>query len=238
MVCSVLILGNLIGRILKLDIHLITLTSAGSAICGAAAVLGTESVLKNQPYKTAIAVSTVVIFGTISMFLYPLMYKMGWLDLNSQQMGIYIGSTIHEVAHVVGAGNALNDIYIAQNAVIVKMIRVMLLAPFLLILSLLVDRKNRKKRNLPSKKSKIIIPWFAFGFIGVIVFNSLIFLPAVLVDVINMVDDFALTMAMTALGVETNFKMFKQSGFKTFILAFLLFIWLIIGGYSFVKLIC
>lgn len=166
------------------------------------------------------------------------MYKMGWLDLNSQQMGIYIGSTIHEVAHVVGAGNALNDIYIAQNAVIVKMIRVMLLAPFLLILSLLVDRKNRKKRNLPSKKSKIIIPWFAFGFIGVIVFNSLIFLPAVLVDVINMVDDFALTMAMTALGVETNFKMFKQSGFKTFILAFLLFIWLIIGGYSFVKLIC
>lgn len=204
---------------------------AGSAICGAAAVLGTEPVLKNQPHKTAIAVSTVVIFGTISMFLYPLMYKMGWLDLNSQQMGIYIGSTIHEVAHVVGAGNALNDTVIAESAVVVKMIRVILLAPFLLILSLLVGRKNRKQGIETSEKSKITIPWFAFGFLVVIGFNSLNLLPEALVDGINSADDFALTMAMTALGVETNFRKFKQSGLKPFILAFILFIWLVVGGY-------
>ena len=236
MVLSVLTLGYFVGRMLKLDPHLTTLTSAGSAICGAAAVLGTEPVLKNQPHKTAIAVSTVVIFGTISMFLYPLMYKMGWLNLNSQQMGIYIGSTVHEVAHVVGAGNALNDAVIAESAVIVKMIRVILLAPFLLILSLLVGRKNRKQGIETTEKSKITIPWFAFGFLVVIAFNSLNLLPEAFVAGINTADDFALTMAMTALGVETNFKKFKQSGLKPFILAFILFIWLVVGGYGVSKL--
>lgn len=70
---------------------------------------------------------------------------MGWLDLTAQQIGIYIGATVHEVAHVVGAGNAINNAEIAESAVIVKMIRVILLAPFLLILSLLVGRKNRRK---------------------------------------------------------------------------------------------
>lgn len=237
MVCSVLIIGYFTGRILKLDPHISTLTTAGSAICGAAAVLGTEPVLKSKPHKTAIAVSTVVIFGTISMFLYPFLYNIGWLDLDTQQMGVYIGSTIHEVAHVVGAGNALNNVEIAESAVIVKMIRVILLAPFLLILSLLVGRKNRRNGIVENKKSKITIPWFAFGFLLVIGFNSINLLPQGVVNGINFADDFALTMAMTALGVETNFKKFKDSGLKPFILASVLFLWLVFGGYWVVKLI-
>ena len=237
MVCSVLIIGYFTGRILKLDPHISTLTTAGSAICGAAAVLGTEPVLKSKPHKTAIAVSTVVIFGTISMFLYPFLYNIGWLDLDTQQMGVYIGSTIHEVAHVVGAGNALNNVEIAESAVIVKMIRVILLAPFLLILSLLVGRKNRRNGIVENKKSKITIPWFAFGFLLVIGFNSINLLPQNIVNGINLADDFALTMAMTALGVETNFKKFKDSGLKPFILASVLFLWLVFGGYWVVKLI-
>ena len=236
MVCSVLIIGYFTGRILKLDPHISTLTTAGSAICGAAAVLGTEPVLKSKPHKTAIAVSTVVIFGTISMFLYPFLYNIGWLDLDIQQMGVYIGSTIHEVAHVVGAGNALNNVEIAESAVIVKMIRVILLAPFLLILSLLVGRKNRRNGVVENKKSKITIPWFAFGFLLVIGFNSINLLPQNIVNGINLADDFALTMAMTALGVETNFKKFKDSGLKPFILALVLFLWLVFGGYWVVKL--
>ena len=78
-----------------------------SAICGAAAVLGAESVIRPQPYKTAVAVSTVVIFGTIAMFLYPVIYNTGISGLDAREMGVYTGSTLHEVAHVVGAGNAM-----------------------------------------------------------------------------------------------------------------------------------
>ena len=99
--------GIYIGKLLKIDRGIALLTSVGSGICGAAAVLGAEATLKSKPYKTAVAVSTVVIFGTISMFLYPALYNHGVINLTPEQMGIYTGSTLHEVAHVAGAGNSM-----------------------------------------------------------------------------------------------------------------------------------
>ncbi|MDE6371225.1 MAG: putative sulfate exporter family transporter, partial [Duncaniella sp.] len=132
-VVTVTILGGvLIGRLLKMDRDIALLTSVGSGICGAAAVLGAEATLRTKPYKTAVAVATVVIFGTIAMFVYPVLWRSGILDVSATQMGIYSGSTLHEVAHAVGAGNAMGT-EIAGIAIIVKMIRVMLLVPVLLV---------------------------------------------------------------------------------------------------------
>ena len=210
------------------------LTSIGSGICGAAAVLGAESTIRTQPYKTAVAVATVVIFGTISMFLYPVAYRSGWLDLSPQEMGIYAGSTLHEVAHAVGAGNAMGT-EISDVSVIVKMIRVMLLVPVLLILGFWVARRQKKDVNANAEKGKVSIPWFAIGFLAVIGFNSFNLLPAVFVDAINYVDTFLLTMAMAALGAETSIDKFKKAGAKPFILAFCLDLWLIGGGYILSK---
>ena len=109
-IVAVTILGGIyIGKLMKMDKDIALLTSIGSGICGAAAVLGAESTIQTKPYKTAVAVATVVIFGTISMFLYPIAYRSGWLDLTPQQMGIFSGATLHEVAHAVGAGNAMGQ---------------------------------------------------------------------------------------------------------------------------------
>lgn len=138
-VAATIFIGMFVGRLLKMDRDLALLTSTGSAICGAAAVLGAEPVVKGEPHKTAVAVSTVVIFGTLSMFLYPAMYRAGILDLSPEQMGLYTGSTLHEVAHVVGAGNAMGK-EISDSAIIVKMIRVMMLAPVLVIMSFVLAR--------------------------------------------------------------------------------------------------
>ena len=220
-----LLIGIGAGRLLKLDRDLSLLTATGSAICGAAAVLGAESVIKPQPYKTAVAVSTVVIFGTIAMFLYPMLYRSGVTGLDETGMGVYTGSTLHEVAHVVGAGNAMGD-KISDTAIIVKMIRVILLAPVLLIMSFLIGGKPA-----PGQKRKVTVPWFAFGFIAVIGFNSLNLIPSSIVNYINGFDTFLLTMAMTALGAETSIDKFRQAGAKPFLLAAILFVWLIGGGY-------
>ena len=134
-VVTVTILGGvLIGRLMKMDRGIALLTSVGSAICGAAAVLGTESAIRVKPYKTAVAVSTVVIFGTLAMFVYPLLYRNGVFDLSPREMGVFTGSTVHEVAHVVGAGNAMGK-EVSDSAIIVKMIRVMMLVPVLIIIS-------------------------------------------------------------------------------------------------------
>lgn len=229
-VVGTLLLGIFLGRVLKMDRDLALLTSTGSAICGAAAVLGAEPVVKAEPHKTAVAVSTVVIFGTVSMFLYPALWRAGVFDLTPEQMGLYTGATLHEVAHVVGAGNAMSP-EIADSAIIVKMIRVMMLAPVLLAMGLLLARRTKGGTG----RAKITIPWFAFGFLAVIGFNSFDLLPEMLVEGINSFDTFLLTMAMTALGAETSFEKFKRAGFKPFLLAGLLYLWLLGGGYLLVK---
>lgn len=233
-VTGTLLLGILVSKLMKMDKDVALLTSTGSAICGAAAVLGAEPVVKSQPHKTAVAVSTVVIFGTISMFLYPAMYRAGILELTPEQMGIYTGSTLHEVAHVVGAGNAMGT-EISDPAVIVKMIRVMLLAPVLLIMSFCLAKFGNKGHAKTGTKSKITIPWFAVGFLLIIGFNSLDLLPHAVVEGINSFDTFLLTMAMTALGAETSIDKFKKAGAWPFILASVLFIWLLVGGYLMAK---
>lgn len=237
-VSSTFIIGYFVGtKILKLDREITILTSAGSAICGAAAVIATESVLKSPAYKSAIAVSTVVVFGTIAMFLYPFLFKLGILNLSEANMGIYIGATLHEVAHVVGAGQSLGE-NVSQNAVIVKMIRVMMLAPFLIILSIwLLKTAVNSTNNEESKKSKIIIPWFAVMFIVVVGFNSFDLLSLKMVESINYLDGFLLTIAMTALGMQTSFDKFRKVGLKPVYLATILFMWLIFAGYLIVSLL-
>ena len=230
-VAATIFIGLFVGRLLKMDKDL-----------GAAAVWGAEPVVKSEPHKTAVAVSTVVIFGTLSMFIYPAMYRAGILDLTSEQMGLYTGSTLHEVAHVVGAGNVMGK-EISDTAIIVKMIRVMMLAPVLVMMSFALARTAVKAVSdsvketaaVTAKRGKITIPWFAFGFLAVIGFNSFDLLPHAVVDGINNIDTFMLTMAMTALGTETSIEKFKKAGAKPFILAAVLYIWLLGGGYLLAK---
>lgn len=235
--------GYRLGKVLKMDRDIALLTSVGSGICGAAAVLGAEATLRTKPYKTAVAVATVVIFGTLSMFLYPIMYRTGLLGLSPEQMGIYGGSTLHEVAHAVGAGNAMGE-DVAKVTVIVKMIRVMMLVPVLLVLGWWVASRGVKPKASQVEaagKGKVAIPWFAFWFLAVIGLNS--FLEWILPgfgssqcnQVITYIDTFLLTMAMVALGAETSIDKFKKAGPKPFLLAFLIYIWLLGGGYLIVK---
>lgn len=231
--------GILAGKQLRMDSDTSLMVSTGSAVCGAAAVLGAEPVVKCQPYKTAIAVSTVVIFGTLSMFLYPVAWRAGWIGLTDQQMAVYVGSTLHEVAHVVGAGNAVDPdgaLAIAGSATITKMIRVMMLAPLLLVMGLCLSRRGKGKAQ---GKMKISVPWFAFLFLAVIGLNSLLTNYNVISEqgygLINNFDTFLLTMAMTALGAETSFEKFKHAGAKPFVLAGIIYVWLVVGGFFLCK---
>ena len=236
-IVAVTIIGGVyLGKLLKMDRDIALLTSIGSGICGAAAVLGAESTIQTKPYKTAVAVATVVIFGTISMFIYPIAYRAGILGLSPEEMGIYAGSTLHEVAHAVGAGNAMGT-DISNVAIIVKMIRVMLLVPVLLILGYWVAlNAARSGASGDSRKGgKISVPWFAVLFLVVIGFNSLNLLPQSVIDVINWICTFLLTMAMAALGAETSIDKFKKAGAKPFVLAALLYVWLLAGGWALSK---
>ena len=213
-------------KVFGLDKHTSWLIGAGSSICGAAAVLASEPVVKAEASKVTVAVATVVIFGTIAIFLYPAMYPLLAHWFTPETYGIYMGSTMHEVAQVVAAGHAVSPD--AENAaVIAKMLRVMMLAPFLLFLA------ARVKQLTPAgngEKSKITIPWFSIMFILVAVFNSFHLLPKAVVDMLVTLDTVLLAMAMAALGVTTHVSALKKAGAKPLLMALMLFVWLIVGG--------
>ena len=223
-------IGALVGiRWLKMEVPTALMTAAGAAICGAAAVVATEPVVKAKSHQTAAAVATVVVFGTLAMFLYPLVYRTGLVPMDLPTFGVYIGATVHEVAHVVGAGEAVSP-ETADTAVIVKMTRVLLLAPALIIMGILLQREK-------GPDQRMAIPWFAVGFIVVAGINSLNLFPAVVVQALIQLDTFLLTMAMTALGLSTVASQFKGMGYGPLLLALTLAVWLVLGGFGITQLL-
>jgi uncharacterized membrane protein YadS len=227
------------------------LIGAGNAICGAAAVMATEPLLRAKAEHVTVAISTVVVFGTLAIFLYPALYQLNqhWhlLPAGSRAFGIYAGSTIHEVAQVFAAGRSIS-VETANTAVITKMVRVMMLAPFLIALSAWLARKSAGENgghsgannagtrgtesgaNAAARPRRLTIPWFAFAFIGMVVFNSLALLPHAVVGTAIDVDTFLLAMAMGALGLTTHLSAIRRAGIKPLLLGAVLFVWLVGGG--------
>lgn len=211
-----------------LDRQTCMLVGAGAAVCGAAAVMAMETVARAQAHKVSVAVATVVVFGTISMFLYPLLYP--HLGMSEHAFGIFIGSTVHEVAQVVAAGNAVGPIA-AKTAVVEKMLRVMMLAPFLILVSWWELRRG-SRHGAHSGKASPAIPWFAVGFVAAVGVNSLGVIPNEIVTLLTQFSTILLAMAMAALGLRTHVGAIRQAGPAPLALAGLLFLFLLVGGYG------
>ena len=237
-VTCVLLVGIWLGvHLFKLPVDLAILTSAGSAICGAAAILATESILKPRQQHVSMAVATVVLFGTVAMFSYPFIFPL--TGMTEQQFGVFIGSTVHEVAQAVAAGESIGGSAL-QYAVVVKLIRVMLLAPFIVILSVCLLRLRGDR-----ERGSINFPWFVLGFVVAVVINSgldnvsQLFVStqkienfvAVTRETAHLASQFMLTIAMAALGYQTRLAAIRQAGAASMLLAGCLFVLLLGGGF-------
>jgi len=231
-ILSVYGLAMFVGRrLLGIDRQTCMLVGAGAAICGAAAVMAMEPVARAQAHKVSVAVATVVVFGTLSMFLYPVLYP--YLGLSEQAFGIYIGATVHEVAQVVAAGNAVGPAA-ANIAVVEKMLRVMMLAPFLIGVSWWLQRQANRNAHPhdAAGRARPPVPWFAFGFVAVVALNSLGLIPAQVATQLVQLSMLLLAMAMAALGLRTHAGAIRQAGAAPLALASVLFVFLVVGGYG------
>jgi len=232
--CSTFALALWLGAALfGIDRQTAMLIGAGSSICGAAAVLATEPVVRARAQQVSVAVATVVVFGTLATFLYPALYRLnllhGLLPMDETAYGLFAGSTIHEVAQVVAAGEAVGGAA-ADTAVIAKMVRVMMLAPFLLGLSFWLSRRGDEVPAGTGRAGGFTIPWFALGFIAMAGVNSLGLLPPEVVRIALEIDTALLALAMAALGLSTHAGSIHEAGLKPLALAALLFAWLMGGG--------
>ncbi len=162
----VTILGGIwIGRLLKMDRDTALLTSVGSGICGAAAVLGAESTIRTQAYKTAVAVATVVIFGTISMFLYPIAYRSGWVDLTPQRwVSILVPLFMRWLMQSGPAMPWYGDFQCLHYCQDDSSDDACACSAYS---GVWAARRNAKD-GATAEKGKVNIPWFAVGFLAVI----------------------------------------------------------------------
>src|SRR3984957_20891104 len=164
------------GRVLGVDRKLAQLIAAGTSICGASAVIATNTVTNAHDEDVAYAVACVTVFGSVAMFGYPLLP--GLLHLDPHAFGLWTGASIHEIAQVVAA--AFQDGQKAgEFGTIAKLSRVMLLAPMVIALGLIATRSTGK--NAPAagaSSARPPMPWFVLGFVALVGINSLIPIPA------------------------------------------------------------
>ncbi|MCT2537881.1 YeiH family protein [Aquibacillus koreensis] len=200
----------LLGKALKVDQTFTTLIAAGTAICGAAAIVAIAPLIKAKKEYVAIAVASISVLGTIGTIFYSVMYAI--IDLDSYSYGVLVGATLHELAHVVAAAVPGGDVS-SEMAILVKMGRVALLIPVAIVIGSIFAYKNRSVNKKLSIKT-LPVPWFIFGFLGMSLLNSTGILPDNLVEFLISISVLLLSMAMAGLGLSINFGEFKKVGVK------------------------
>ncbi|MGO9007015.1 MAG: YeiH family protein [Beijerinckiaceae bacterium] len=214
-----------LGRLLGVDRKLAQLIAAGTSICGASAVIATNTVTDARDEDVAYAVACVTVFGSIAMFVYPLLP--GILNLAPHAYGLWAGSSIHEIAQVVAA--AFQDGQSAgEFGTIAKLSRVMMLAPVVISLGLMARRRTHHAED--SRNAKIPMPWFVLGFIALVLINSIIAVPPTIKPAIVATTSFGLAMALAAMGLETDVRKLRAKGLKPLLLGLAAFIF--IAGFS------
>ncbi|MEP6828984.1 MAG: putative sulfate exporter family transporter, partial [Rhizomicrobium sp.] len=189
-----------LGRVMGVDPKLAELIGAGTSICGASAVIATNTVTQGKDSDVAYAVACVTVFGSLAMLLYPLLP--GLLHLSPRDFGLWSGASIHEIAQVVAA--SFQDGQAAgQFGTVAKLTRVMMLAPLVIGLGFLAARKMSDGDKADHKAPPM--PWFVLGFIAVMLLNSVISVAPHEKAQIVILTNFLLSMALAAMGLETDF---------------------------------
>ena len=202
-----------LGKLLKIGRTQRLLIACGFSICGAAAVAAVEGVEDTDETEVATAVGLVVVFGTLMIPTIPLLGRL--LGLTEIQTGLWAGASIHEVAQVVAAGGAIGAAALGA-AVVVKLGRVLMLAPVLAVLSV-------RRRRLLGDSSEIrrppIVPLFVLGFLALVLVRTTGIVPQEALQGAHLVQTILLAMAMFALGCGVRLTQVRSMGIRPLLLA-------------------
>ncbi|RWZ52351.1 putative sulfate exporter family transporter [Halobacillus fulvus] len=201
----------LLARLFNSDGSLSLLLGIGTGVCGASAIAAVSPILKVKEEDTAISAGLISIVGTLFAILYTVIRPI--LPLEAEAYGMWVGISLHEVAHVALAGAPAGENGLGM-ALLGKLGRVFLLVPLSLILVWIMTRKKQEQAE-----SNIAFPWFLVGFIIMSLVGSyMIDIPAGVMDGISSLTSFLLTMAMVGLGVNVSLKQLRSKALKPLIL--------------------
>lgn len=198
---------------LSRDIGIVSGCSVG--ICGASAALAVAAALpptKENAHFTLLAVIGVTILSTFAMVLYPLVASLAGLD--PLQAGVFLGGSIHDVAQVVAAGLVLGP-DAADTAAIVKLFRIALLAPIVMLVAI-VYRERLRSRG-PRQKVPLL-PGFMVGFLALVVLASTGVVPPGAADAAGTVSRWLLMVAIAAAGIKTHLGDLRRLGWRPLVM--------------------
>lgn len=213
-VVGVMIVGVVLGRVLKVNPKNAYLISSGTAICGGSAIAAVAPIIDADDNDTSLALATIFILNAVALFIFPPIGQA--LGLTQQQFGTWAAIAIHDTSSVVGAGAAYGQ-QALEVATTIKLTRALWIFPLALV-SILVFR---------TKGKRVAIPWFIFLFIGAMILNTYAPLPEWLTSGIVTASRKALSVTLFMIGCGLSLGAIKKVGAKPLILGIVL--WAIIS---------
>lgn len=206
-----ILFGYLAARLLGRGWRFGLLTGGSVAICGASAAMAISAVLPKNEHSERNLIFTVLavtVLSTIAMVIYPLIEV--FLELDDSEIGVFLGGTIHDVAQVVGAGFSVSQ-ETGEVATLVKLIRVTMLAPVVLVIALIMRNMLREEEEA-GKARPPLVPFFVTMFLAFAALNSNHLLPPLFIDAMSSASGWALLIAIAAVGVKTSLKRIFEVG--------------------------
>jgi uncharacterized integral membrane protein (TIGR00698 family) len=198
-----------LGKLLGVEPALTQLIATGTGICGASAIVAANQVVRGKQEDVTYALAVITLYGTVALLLYPALAPL--IGLSPRAYGVWAGSSIHEVVQAVGAAAAGGPVATEVGA-ITKLARVVMLAPAVLGLGLWV------RRGEPSGGVKAPVPWFAFGFLALVVIGSTGVVPKLAVDASRWLVPLMLAASVAALGLNTELRALRAKGLRPLLL--------------------
>lgn len=218
--------GYFIGKALGLNWKLSNLISAGTGICGGSAIAAIAPVIDAHDSDIAYAMSATFLFDMAMIVLFPIMGR--WMGLSDMAYGLWAGTAVNDTSSVVAAGFAFSEAA-GDFATMVKLTRTLSIIPVVTIFALINMRLKAKtmaatdNSNINLKTSVLsVFPWFILGFIALAIINSLGFIPASVSTGAKDLSKFLMVAALGAIGLNTNFKDMKKSGFAPMVHGFII----------------
>lgn len=214
-VLATIAFGLLGARLLGRGWRFGLLTGGSVAICGASAAMAISAVLpKNEQSERNLifTVLSVTVLSTLAMIVYPILTET--FDFNDEVSGVFLGGTIHDVAQVVGAGFSVSN-ETGEVATLVKLIRVAMLAPVVLVISLCVRQFSDQQAE---GKRPPILPMFVVGFLIFAALNSFGLIPQSVIELLSSTSRWALLISIAAVGMKTSLKRILDVGGQAIIL--------------------
>jgi uncharacterized integral membrane protein (TIGR00698 family) len=214
-----LVLAPIAGRILKVDTVLEHLIGVGTAICGASAIAAVASVIEPLEADVALAIATIFFYNIVAVLTFPALG--GLLHLTQSQFGVWAGTAINDTSSVVAAGYAFGP-EAGQHATIVKLTRATFILPIVAIVAIVHARAQRAGGvHVPWRR---VVPWFIGWFVVAACINTTGIVPDGWHPGITHMSTFLISIALAAIGVQTDVRRLARSGVRPLALGFVLWV--------------